>query len=63
MIEAAREAIQTAQKTGGKNWAQSFQKRQAAIRIAENLKKNQARHANRATPVDTPSIRAAAPAA
>jgi len=45
MIEAAREAIETAQKTGGKNWSQSFQKRTTAKGITENLKKKQAEHA------------------
>jgi hypothetical protein len=63
VIEAVREAVQTASRTGEKNWTQSFQKRQTANRIAENLKKNQARHASLATPVNTSSIQVAASAA
>jgi hypothetical protein len=42
LIEAAREVIQTVQKTGGKNWSQSLQKRMTAKRIVENLRKKQA---------------------
>jgi hypothetical protein len=63
VIEAVREAIQTASRTGERNWTQSFQKRQTANRIAENLKKNQARHASLATLVTTPSMQVAASAA
>ena len=47
LIEAARQAIETAKKTGGQTWTQSFQKRQMAKRIADNSKKKQAEHANR----------------
>jgi hypothetical protein len=46
LIEAAREAIQTAKKTGGRTWSQSFQKREKAKRITENLRKKQAQHAS-----------------
>jgi hypothetical protein len=46
LIEAAREAIETAKKTGGQTWTQSFQKRLTAKRIADNLKKKQAEHVN-----------------
>jgi hypothetical protein len=46
LIEAARGAIETAKKTGGKNWTQLFQKRLTAKRITDNLKKKQAAHAN-----------------
>jgi hypothetical protein len=45
LIETAREAIQTARKTGGKTWSQSFQKRETAKRIVATLKKKQAEHA------------------
>jgi hypothetical protein len=45
LIDAAREAIQTAQKTSGKTWSQSFQKRETAKRIVATLKKKQAEHA------------------
>jgi hypothetical protein len=53
MIEAAREAIQIAQKSGGKNWSQSFQKRMTAKRITDNLKKRQAEHAKLTANLDT----------
>ncbi|MDR3533425.1 MAG: hypothetical protein P4L90_23065 [Rhodopila sp.] len=46
LIEAERPAKQIIGKDGGKSWSQSFQKRQTARRIAENLKKNQAQHAS-----------------
>jgi hypothetical protein len=46
LIETVREAIQTAQKTGGQNWSQSLQKRMTAKRITENLKKRQTEHRN-----------------
>ena len=45
LIETVREAMNTVTKTGGVSWAKSFQKRQTAKRIADNLKKNQAGHA------------------
>ena len=45
LIEFAQEAIEAAGKNQGQTWTQSFQKRQTAKRIAENMKKNQARHA------------------
>jgi hypothetical protein len=44
LIEAARDPIQSAQKTGGKTWSQSLQKRMTATRIADTLKKKQAQH-------------------
>ena len=58
LIEAAREAIQTAKKTGGHTWSQSFQKRLMAQRMAENSRKKQAEHT-----VLSGSAQAAAPAA
>ena len=58
LIEAAQEAIQTAKKTGGQTWSQSFQKRQTAKRIAENLKKKQAEHANLAAHLNTAAANA-----
>jgi len=45
VLETARAAVKIAAKKGGKSWAQAFQQRQTANRIAENLKKNQALHA------------------
>jgi hypothetical protein len=45
LIKFAKQAIQAAGKDGGKTWTQAFQQRQTAKRIAENLKKNQARAA------------------
>jgi hypothetical protein len=45
LIAFAQEAIEAAGKNQGQTWTQSFQKRQTAKRIAENMKKNQARHA------------------
>jgi hypothetical protein len=47
LIAFAQEAIEAAGKNQGQTWTQSFQKRQTAKRIAENMKKNQARHAAR----------------
>jgi hypothetical protein len=44
-VQAAREEIRIAKQIGGENWLDTYQKRQAASRIAENLKKNQAQHA------------------
>jgi hypothetical protein len=44
LVESGRPAIQSTGKNGGKNWAQGFQQRHAAQRIAANLKKNQALH-------------------
>jgi hypothetical protein len=65
LIEIAREAIQTVQKTGGKNWSQSFQKRETAKRIVETLKKKQAEHAVMTARLNTEAAGAqvAAPAA
>ena len=65
LIEAARQAVQPAKKTGGQTWSQSFQKRQMAQRIAENSKKKQAEHANLAAHLKTAAAttQAAAPAA
>jgi hypothetical protein len=51
LIEAARDALQTAKKTGGRTWSQSFQKRETAKRITENLRKKQAEHARMAAHV------------
>jgi hypothetical protein len=65
LVEAARQAIRIAKKTGGQTWSQSYQKRQTAKRIADKLKKNQAEHAIRSaqtTPV-APSPHATAQAA
>jgi hypothetical protein len=45
LIEATRDAMTQATKNGGKTWTQSFNQRQTAKRIAQNLKKNQATHA------------------
>jgi hypothetical protein len=46
LVEFAREAIQAAgKKYGAKNWTRSFQQREAAKRIAANLKKNASRFA------------------
>ena len=53
LIEAARQAIEIAKKTGGQNWSPSFQKRQMAKRIADNVKKKQAEHANRTAHLTT----------
>jgi hypothetical protein len=56
LIEAAQEAIQTARKTGGKTWSQSFQKRETAKRIAETLRKNQAKHAAMTARLNTVAV-------
>ena len=58
VIEAARQA--TPEPSKKITWSQSYQKRQLAQRIAENAKKNQARHAH--LNATTPSIQSAAPA-
>jgi hypothetical protein len=65
LIEAARGAIETAKKTGGQTWTQSYQKRLTAKRIADNLKKKQAEHANLTARLDSTAANAqtAAPAA
>jgi hypothetical protein len=42
LIEATREARQSGGSNGGQTWTQGYQQRQAAKRIAENLRKNQA---------------------
>jgi hypothetical protein len=44
-VQVARDAIRIAKQTGGTNWLDALQKRQATDRITENLKKNQAQHA------------------
>jgi len=44
LIEATRQVIETAGRSGAKTWTQAYQQRQTAKRIAENLKKNQAAH-------------------
>jgi hypothetical protein len=49
LIECARDAILPG-KSGGKNWTQQFRQRQTAKRIAENLKKRQARDASAVPP-------------
>jgi hypothetical protein len=41
LIEATREAVPTASRNGRQSWTQGYQQRQAARRIAENLRKNQ----------------------
>jgi hypothetical protein len=47
LVETVREATQAATKTGGKiPWSQAYQKRQLVARMAENAKKNQAKHAS-----------------
>ena len=58
LIECARDAIQAAGKDAGKSWTQQFQQRQTAKRIAENLKKRQARDA-RALPPPGQTVQAA----
>jgi hypothetical protein len=42
LIEATRDAIASAGKTGRPTWTQLYRQRQTARRITENLKKNQA---------------------
>ena len=54
LIEFAQEAIEAAGKTNAQTWTQSFQKRQTAKRIAENMKKNQARHASQTARLHLP---------
>jgi hypothetical protein len=44
LIEATRQAIETAPKNSGRTWTQSYNQRLTANRIAGNLKKNQAAH-------------------
>jgi hypothetical protein len=65
LVEAARAAIETAKKTGGQSWTQSFQKRLTAKRIADNLKKKQAEHLNLTARLNTEAASAevSAPAA
>ncbi len=58
LIECARDAIQTAGKNGGQSWTQRFQQRQTAKRIAENLKKRQARDAIAPPPLSHPELTA-----
>jgi hypothetical protein len=57
LIEVAREAIQTAQKSSGQNWSQSLQKRMTAKRITDTLKKKQAEHAALAAHSNTTAAR------
>jgi hypothetical protein len=52
LVETAREAIRIAKKAGGPSWSQSFQKRETAKRIAQNLKKSQAQQINPSTNAD-----------
>ena len=55
LIQMVRQASHTATKPGGEqSRAKSFQKRQTAKRIAENLKKHQARHATCAGAAGSP---------
>jgi hypothetical protein len=54
LIEFAQEAIEAAGRTNAQTWTQSFQKRQTAKRIAENMKKNQARHASQTARLHLP---------
>jgi hypothetical protein len=42
LVEATRQAMGDTANSGGKTWAQAYQQRQTARRIAGNLKKNQA---------------------
>lgn len=42
LIETAREAVAITGKSGGQSWTPGYQQRQAAKRITENLRKNQA---------------------
>jgi hypothetical protein len=44
LIEATRQEIQTTSKTDAPIWSKAYQQQQAARRITENLKKNQAAH-------------------
>lgn len=44
LIEFAKQTIQAAGKDSGVTWTKAFQQRQAAKRMTENLKKNQAQH-------------------
>jgi hypothetical protein len=47
LIEAVRDPMPASVETGRKiSWSQSFQKRETARRMTENLKKNQALHAS-----------------
>jgi hypothetical protein len=59
IIEAARDAIATAKKTGGHNWSQSLQKRMTAQRMAEKMKKKQAEYARLHPTVPSPQAAAA----
>jgi hypothetical protein len=45
LIEATRNAIETTPRNGSRIWTQAHQKREAARRMTENLKRNQAAHA------------------
>lgn len=44
LVETARAVLQAVAKGNAPTWSKSFQKRQAAKRIAENLKRNQSKH-------------------
>jgi hypothetical protein len=48
LIQAARDVVEAAGRKGGVTWSQSYQKRQTAKRIADNMKKKQAEHTARA---------------
>ena len=48
LIEATRGMLQGTTKAEAQTWTQAYNQRQTAKRIAETLKKNQARHANEA---------------
>jgi hypothetical protein len=59
LVETARDAVQIAEKTGGKSWTQAFQERLTTKRIAQNQMK---KHANLPAHLN-PATQAAAPAA
>ncbi len=50
LVEATRQAISTNPRNGAPIWSKSHQQREAARRITENLRKNQAAHAAAAAP-------------
>jgi hypothetical protein len=54
LIEFAREAIESANKNGGKTWTQLLNQRHTAKRIADKLKKKQAQHTRHAARSHTP---------
>jgi hypothetical protein len=60
LIDAAREAIETAGKSDRKTWSQALQKRLTAQRMAEKMKKNQAEYARLHPPAAGPQPATAA---